>query len=164
MATTTALAGQGSPRDQAQGRGPITFLEYFRRIRGGELPPFPAAALIGAEIEVVEPGHFVGSMVPRPEHANPAGTVAGGFIATCADFVLTAAVMTMLPAGSMATTLDLNVTFVRPARMDTGRLISTGRLLHLGRSIGVSRAEVTDADGNLLAHGTATISVRLPAA
>src|SRR5882672_4918366 len=64
------------PERQHVGVG--TMLERMLR---GEMPPPPAATLIGMRLESFAPGEAVVVLEPTPAHANPMGTVQGGILA-----------------------------------------------------------------------------------
>lgn len=137
-------------------------LEWLESVIRGESAPPPSAQLLGIDIEAASDGSATFSIGPGEFLYNPMGTVNGGIISTLADYALTAAVMTRLGAGEGAVTLDLRLTFVRPATVANGRLRATGEVEHLGGSVGVTRCTVIDEFGTLIATGTATCQVRRP--
>jgi uncharacterized protein (TIGR00369 family) len=106
----------------------------------------------GGEAEVV--------LSLEPHHFNPQRIVHGGIIGAVADSAIGLALRSMLPPGVTHRTAQLNVHFLAKAEGD--RIRAVGRSLHLGRRMGYGEAEVTDADGRLLATATATFIV-LPA-
>jgi uncharacterized protein (TIGR00369 family) len=65
-------------------------------------------------------------------------------------------VHTTLPAGMGYTSLDLNVRFLRPITVATGRLTCTGAVLQSGRRTALAEARLTDGKGRLLAHATSS--------
>lgn len=88
-------------------------------------------------------------------HRNYLGGVHGGLIATLAD---TACFFPrpLLPSGQAATTVNLNVSFLRPAAVGD-RLTARSELLHLGRRTASLAVKVIDRQNRLVAHGTATL-------
>ena len=54
-----------------------------------------------------------------------------------------------------ATTVDLKLNYLAPAVC--GKLIARGRQIKLGKTLGYAEAEVTAANGKILAHGTSTL-------
>ena len=62
--------------------------------------------------------------------ANPMGNVQGGFLAAMLDDTLGPALVATLDDGEFAPTLELKVSFLRPAV--PGRLTGTGRVVHRG--------------------------------
>ncbi len=131
-------------------------LAAMRAIADGSIAPPPIALTLGFDLAVVGEGHAVFTCVPGAEHQNPLGTVHGGLAATLLDSATGCAVHTTLPAGVGYGTTDLHVTFLRPISADTGALTCTGTVLHRGRRMATAEGRLTDADGRLLATGTAT--------
>ena len=74
------------------------------------------------------------------------------------DETMGPAALSQLGPGHMIPTLELKVSFLRPAR--PGRLVSDGRVVHMGKSVafleGVARATTT---ATLVATATATARV-----
>ena len=88
------------------------------------------------------------------EFTNPMGHVQGGFVAAMLDETLGPALATTFEAQEFAPTLELKVSFIRPAR--PGTLVGTGRVVHRGRSVAFLQGELHDAAGDLIATATAT--------
>ncbi|MBM3484158.1 MAG: PaaI family thioesterase [Alphaproteobacteria bacterium] len=61
-----------------------------------------------------------------------------------------------VPAGFGYTTVEIKVNFVRAVTDRTGPVRAEGRVINAGKRIGTSEGRLTDKDGKLLAHGTAT--------
>jgi uncharacterized protein (TIGR00369 family) len=85
---------------------------------------------------------------------NPMGNVQGGLLAAMLDDTLGPALATTFAADEFAPTLELKVSFVRPAR--PGTLFGTGWVVHRGGSVAFLQGELHDAKGNLLATASAT--------
>jgi uncharacterized protein (TIGR00369 family) len=98
MATANAIFG----RDH---------MAWMREMQAGDIPPPPAARLMGFDIEAVEPGRVVFTMRAEEWMANPTGVLHGGLTSTLLDTVLTLAVTTQLPKDRYCTTLDLHDAF-----------------------------------------------------
>jgi uncharacterized protein (TIGR00369 family) len=141
-------------------------LRLWQAIAAGELPPPPVARLLGFdEIESVEQGRIVFRMPPAEEHLNPLGTVHGGVLTTLLDSAMGCAVHTTLPAGTIYTTLELKVNFLRPALAGGATLRATGAVVHRGATVALAEAQITDGDtGKLIAHATSTCLIKPPAA
>jgi uncharacterized protein (TIGR00369 family) len=139
----------------AAGRS-LTGIEMLRAIRDGEIPRPPIAAVFGFEITEVEPGLVVFSCVPDESAYNPIGVVHGGLVCTLADTVSACAVHTTLEAGVAYTSIDLNVSYLRPVTLDSGALTATGRLTKPGRRVAFSSAEIVDCRGKLVATATSS--------
>jgi uncharacterized protein (TIGR00369 family) len=131
-------------------------LDYLRAIGSGEVPPPPIALLLGMEVPHIDPGRAVFTLEAGEHLYNPIGSVHGGVLATLLDSALGCAVHSTLPAGVGYTTIDLNVTYLRPATRDSGRLTCEAELIHSGRKVATSRAQIVDDDGRLYATATTT--------
>lgn len=133
--------------------------DYLTAISSGDLPPPPVAVLLGFEPPLVEHGRATFAVEPGEHLYNPIGTVHGGMLATLLDSAMGCAVHSTLPAGVGYTTVDLNVTFVRPVTRDTGRVECVAEVVHAGRSIATATARIVDGDGRLYATATTTCMI-----
>ncbi|MER5396313.1 PaaI family thioesterase [Streptomyces sp. NPDC002599] len=131
-------------------------LEFLREMQAGRLPAPPISATVGMTLDEVEHGRVVFSLVAGEEHYNPIGSVHGGVYATLLDSAAGCAVQSVLPRGTGYTSLDLNVKFLRPVTVDTGRIRAVGTVLNSGRRTALAQAELLDAGGRLLAHTTSS--------
>ena len=141
--------------DQAGRSGP--FWEFL----AGRQPAPPAAAALGWSLSRVDPDR--GEIEVRFDasgFANPAGNVQGGFLAAMLDDTLGPALVATLPADQFAVTLNLNVSFLRPAR--PGPITGAGRVLHRGDSVAFLAGELRDDSGEVVATGTATARIIRP--
>ncbi len=96
----------------------------------------------------------------RDSFTNPVGSVQGGFLAAMLDDTLGPALAATLADGEFAPTLELKVSFLRPAV--PGRIIGTGRVVHRGGSIAFLAGELRDDVGQVLATATATVRIVRP--
>lgn len=94
----------------------------------------------------------------RDENLQPAGVVHGGAIASLIDTVVVPPIGSGYPEDALWSTIELHVQYLRPLTTDAH---AEGWVTRRGRSVIFTRAEVTDADGQLVATGTATYAVRL---
>ena len=69
------------------------------------------------------------------------------------------AVHSMLPAGTLYTSLEFKISLIRPVTKDLGEVRAEGRVLNVGRRVGTADGKLLDAKGRLLAHGTTTCLV-----
>jgi uncharacterized protein (TIGR00369 family) len=134
-------------------------ISWLRAMKARELPDPPIVSALGMEIESVEDGSVAFSMHAQEWMCNPAGVIHGGMTATLLDTVLTLAVMTKIPAGSSAQTIDMNIHYVRPVLPTGEKIVAEGKAVHVGTTIGTAEARVHDAAGKLIAHGTATLAI-----
>ncbi|MFC9643290.1 PaaI family thioesterase [Streptomyces mirabilis] len=136
--------------------GQCSGLDFLREIQAGRLPAAPIAATLGMTLEEVEHGRVVFALVPGEEHYNPIGSVHGGVYATLLDSAAGCAVQSVLPQGMGYTSLDLNVKFLRPVTVDTGKVRAVGTVLNSGRRTALAQAELFDSGNRLLAHTTSS--------
>jgi uncharacterized protein (TIGR00369 family) len=130
-------------------------LEHLEAIRDGRFPPPPIAELLGFELLEVGHGRATFAAVPGAQHYNPIGVVHGGLAATLLDSAMGCAVQTTLEAGVAYTTLDLNVTFLRPMTVDTGKVVCEATVVHAGSRVATAEGRVFSAStGKLIASGT----------
>ena len=66
------------------------------------------------------------------------------------------AVYTLLPPGTVFTTLEIKGTYIRPMTRDSGPVRCEGTVIHLGGTIATAEGRITGADGKLYVHGTTT--------
>jgi acyl-CoA thioesterase len=114
-------------------------------------------------IHLVEIGdhHAVMTVQADTRHLNYLGGVHGGLLAALADTVCFFP-RPLLPAGQAATTVNLNVSYLRPAALGDC-LTARSELLHLGRRTASLTVKITDQQERLVAHGTATLLLLAPA-
>lgn len=122
--------------------------------------PSGMTGLLGIAVVALEPGHAVVRCTPGEQHGNTRGTIHGGLAAAMIDTATGAAVITTLKDGESTATVDLNVKYVRPIRPDSGPIDCEATVVHRGRRMATIDAKVTDSDGGLLSHGSATMIVR----
>ena len=123
------------------------------------LPMPPVAKTLGwtllaidAEAGTIEVGFTAGEAF-----VNPTGAVQGGFVAAMLDDTMGPAVFAMGKGEIFAPTLDLHVSFLKPAR--PGRFVGKARVVSLGRTIAFLEGELFDAAGAMVARATATARV-----
>jgi uncharacterized protein (TIGR00369 family) len=134
-------------------------LDFLRALKDGELPPAPIAALFLMIPTEVEDGLVVFECRPDESAYNPIGVVHGGLVCTLADTVVGCAVHSTLELGVAYTSIDINVSYLRPVTRDSGLLRATGRVTKRGRRVAFATAEVEDGDGRVVATATSTCLV-----
>lgn len=119
-------------------------------------PAPPAAELLGWELvsEDPEAGTIEIAFHPDGRMLNPQGTVQGGFVAAMLDDTMGPALVSMSGGTLMPSSIDLNVSFLRPVR--PGRVIGRGRVVKCGRAVVFLEGELFDEAGNLLARATSS--------
>ena len=134
-------------------------MEFLRKVVSGELPRPPISALMNFGLAELEEGRAVFTVEPAEYHYNPIGVVHGGLAATLLDSAMGCAVHSTLPAGAGYTTLEIKVNYVRAMTAGTGLVRCEARVIHVGGRTATAEGYVTDADGKLYAHGTATCTL-----
>ena len=129
------------------------------RARFADGPRSTLGALLGMEADLIEPGHVVFTFEASEHFTNPFGTVHGGIIATVLDSAMGMAALTVLPDGTNAPTLGLEVKYLRPVATDAGLLRADGVVVHAGRRVVTAEGRLLDAAGALLATATTTCLV-----
>jgi uncharacterized protein (TIGR00369 family) len=138
-------------------------LEWMADMIAGRVPPPPFPEALNLSFDEAERGRVVFSVVPEEWSANPMGVVHGGFLTSLLDSAMTLAVVSRLAADRTATTLDLQIHFVRAVPTDgRTRLRAEGIALHVGGTIGTAEGKITDTEGHLIAHGTSTMAILVP--
>jgi uncharacterized protein (TIGR00369 family) len=134
-------------------------LEALLMMKSGEIPTTNITRWMGFSLETVERGHVVFAMLPDEKLYNMIGSVHGGIITTLLDNALGSAVQSVLPAGRVATTMDLHTRFHRPVTAATGKVFADARVVHAGRRSATSEAHLIDAAGTVYATGTSTLMI-----
>lgn len=140
----------------------MTGLSYMEGLRDGIYPPPPIAQLLGMSIETVARGEVVFTVDPHESQYNPLGVVHGGVACTVLDTVVGCAVHTTLELGWFYTSIDLNVSYLRPFTLATGQLRVTGRVTKPGRRVAFAEAVAMDAEGREIATATSSLLVMAP--
>lgn len=136
-----------------------TGLEHLQAMAAGEVPGPPISSHVGLQLVSVSEGDVVMTAEPDESHYNPIGSIHGGFFATVLDSVCGCAVHSTLPAGVGYTSLELKVSFLRPATADTGTVTAHGWVTKTGRNAAFVEADLRDAAGRVLATASSTCLV-----
>ncbi|HEY1975029.1 MAG TPA: PaaI family thioesterase [Candidatus Baltobacteraceae bacterium] len=151
--------GWTDPRELAQSALGEEGLHWLRRMKDGDIPPPPAAQLLGMEIEEIDRGRVAFSMRAEEWMCTPQAVVHGGMAATLLDTVLALAVASKLPKGKTCQTVQLNVNFLRPLLPTGEKVVAEATAIHVGTTIGTSEGRIVDARGKTIAHATATLAI-----
>ncbi len=124
----------------------------------GEVPPPPVVTLLGGRIEHVdaEAGELRAHYEGADSFRNPAGQIQGGMLCAMLDDLCGAMVDATVDEGQAVATLNLNVSFLRPAVV--GSLQGQAQLLRRGRDIAYVTARLLQND-KPVATATATCKV-----
>jgi uncharacterized protein (TIGR00369 family) len=119
----------------------------------------PAARLLGRQIVAVntEEGGATVRYTARPEFLNRHGTVQGGFLAAMLDSSTALGLYGVLSPELTAVTVNLEVTYLRPAKL--GTFTAQSRLLSRDARHAEVSAELLDAEGVMVASAMAKLRI-----
>jgi uncharacterized protein (TIGR00369 family) len=121
---------------------------HFPQVRGEEL----------FEIVSIAPGEAVLRLAPGERHLRPGGTVSGPTLFAIADVAAYAALLAHVGPEPLMLTVSFTINFMR--RAPFAPLLAECRILKLGKRLAVVEIGVRpEADGELVAHATATYSI-----
>jgi uncharacterized protein (TIGR00369 family) len=119
-------------------------------------PTPPCAKLLGWHVLDARPkeGWIRIGFLAKPEFANPAGFIQGGFLAAMLDDTMGPAVFAHTEGALYTASIDMTVSFLSPAK--PGPLFGEGRVVQLGKSVGFIEAVLMDAAGTVVARATSS--------
>jgi len=117
----------------------------------------PYFSLLSMKIKELEWGTSVLEVELEEKHLQPFGYVHGGAIASVIDAATFWAVFPQVKDGMGLTTVEVKADFLAPIK--DGKLVVKGRCIKIGRTLALGEAHVNSAEGNLIAHGTATMMI-----
>lgn len=88
------------------------------------------------------------------EFCHTVDVVQGGFVTAMLDAAMAHAVLAAEHFKVRMSSIDINVSFLRPAR--AGKFTAVATIIRLGRGIGFLRAELLNDKGELTATGTSS--------
>ena len=157
--TRTRTIDFQDPSLTASGAVGKTGLEFLREIVAGKVPAAPLQATLGFVLVSVQDGFARYELVPGEHLFGAMNAVHGGLVATLLDAAMGAAVMTTLDAVTGCSTATLNVHFTRAITLRTSRVSAEGWVVHRGSRLVTAEGRLNDAEGRLLAHGSATCTI-----
>jgi len=98
------------------------------------------------------------AFTPRPEFANPAGDVQGGFVCAMLDDAMGLTASISQRFAIMVPTLQTSVSYLRPTPM--ARVLARGEVLRMGSSTAHLQGALRLEDGTLLATASASAVLR----
>jgi len=117
----------------------------------------PLLQTLGIRLCEIGDRHAVMEVLVSDIHRNYFGGAHGGLLATLVDTV-SFFPRPLLPSGTVCTTTNLNVTYVRPA-IPGDTLTARAELLHIGRRTASVSVQITNQEGKLVTHGTAALMI-----
>ncbi|OHV32261.1 MULTISPECIES: PaaI family thioesterase [Pseudofrankia] len=133
--------------------GAAAELEWLRRGRGRGGAALPVHRTLGLQVREAEAGHCVTRMPASSAVLGPDRRILAGALGIVADACCGSAAATGLPATSAVLSAQLRLEFVRPAPVAPGWVEGRATLAAVGEGGGaaLARADLVDADGDLLA-------------
>lgn len=133
----------------------VTDATLLHRFQNARSRP-PASETLGFSVVRVDQARMEveARFTARPEFANPAGMIQGGFLCAMLDETMSVAGVVASGMTAFLPTLELKTSFLRPAR--PGLLVCVGRVVKWGKSIAFLEGALHDAEGRLLATATST--------
>lgn len=138
---------------------PTAGLHILQALIAGKIPGPSIGETIPMKAIAVEPGRISIEARPDARHLNPANAVHGGFAATCLDGAAGLALFSQLDTATAYSTVDLNVKYVRPLKVDEVYQVS-GWVVERSRSLAICDAQICDAGGKLYAKATTTFIIK----
>jgi uncharacterized protein (TIGR00369 family) len=117
----------------------------------------PYFLLLSMKIKDLQWGTCLMEVELAEKHLQPFGNVHGGAIASLVDATAFWAVFPQVERGKGLTTVEMKLNYLAPVRK--GKLVAQGRCIKMGRTLALGEASVTNGEGTLIAHGTATMMV-----
>lgn len=128
---------------------------YFEKMQDGQAPEPNVSGLLGGKITQVDlnAGTLESNYFAIESFLNPAGQVQGGMLSAMLDDVTAFLVTAILAPNQYCATLNLNVSFLRPAQL--GLISGKSRLIRKGRDVCYVQGELLQG-GKQVAVATAT--------
>lgn len=136
-----------------------TGIEFLRDVIAGKVEPAPIQATLGCELVEVSDGFASLQLSPSEKLYGVGNSVHSGVAAALLDVAMGTAVTTTLAAQTGYTMAALNVHLTRVITARAGRLLAEGWVVHRGSRLVTAEGRLTDDQGRLLAHGSATCSL-----
>jgi uncharacterized protein (TIGR00369 family) len=150
------MSKQLEQQAKSETRRTMSGIEYLHKLMNGDLPPSGMVQLLNLKLAEVTEGRAVFTVQADEQHYNGLGIAHGGLAATMLDSALGCAINSMMPAGKVFTTLEMKVNYLRPIKRELGELRCEANVIHVGGRTAIAEGRITDADGKIYAHGTAT--------
>lgn len=128
--------------------------KYLEQVRLPDQTVNPLFAFLGMEVVELTPDCAVLCLTVKPELIQGAGKAAGGILAALLDETMAHAVLGGNAPGQQATTVDMNVSYYRPANRDDV-LTCKAHVVKRGSRIVFSEATVR-CEMHDVAHATAS--------
>jgi uncharacterized protein (TIGR00369 family) len=134
-------------------------IELLREVIAGKRPAPALHATLGFELAEVQDGFARLHALPAEKLYGWQDSLHSGVAAALLDAAMTAAVTSVLDATTTSSTVGLNVHLTRAITARAGKLQAEGWVVHRGSRLVTLEGRLTDEQGRLLAHGSATAAL-----
>ena len=117
---------------------------------------FPLRSFLGMDVASDAEGRARATLEVAEQHLNPNGVVHGAVLFALLDTAMGAAALSVLPDGEFATSVDLQLRFVRPA--SAGSLVADVDVLKRGRNVIHLEGRIEEASSRLIATASGTFA------
>jgi uncharacterized protein (TIGR00369 family) len=117
----------------------------------------PYFELLSMEVKDLRWGTALMEVEIEEKHLQPFRNVHGGVMASVVDAVAFWAVFPQVERGKGLITVEIKVNYLAPVQ--NGRLVAHGQSIKLGKTLALGEARITNSDGKLVSHGTATMMI-----
>lgn len=118
----------------------------------------PFYKLTGMECTMARGGRSTVRLPFKKELTHPGKVAQGGVIAAAADAAMSLALISLTWPNTQIATIELKINYLKPFK--DGEIQAIGEIVKRGSKVTVGRFEVTDNEGEMVAVGLATFSVR----
>lgn len=133
--------------------------DFLKEIIQGKREPANMAKTISMDLVFASGGKVIFNAYAKKSYLNPLGGVHGGFAATLLDSATGCAVHTLLKAGEIYVTTELNIKMIKAVPVDI-KLVAEAEVLSISRQLAVSNGTIKDGEGVIYAYGSATCLVK----
>ncbi len=114
---------------------------------------------LGLRVETVAPGEVTLTLPVTPELVHAGGVLCGQAILAAADTAMLLAMIAQLGEFRPMTTVQLQVSFLRPVAKEATRSPSSAAFCATGRACHTAKLSFETSDGKLAAHATTTYAL-----
>lgn len=132
----------------------FNFTKEHQEIAAAVLHNNEFAKMIGMKLVKMKPNEATIEIEMRDQLRQPHGLLHGGVTATLIDTAMAFAVITVLKREEKASTVDLNVHYLRPHL--EGKFSCTAKVVKAGKRLLTVSAEVINEQGKLIATSLST--------
>jgi uncharacterized protein (TIGR00369 family) len=137
----------------------MTGLEVMRAFLTDEVPRPPISHLTGLRPVEASEGTCTFVLPATEWLCSPIPRIEGGVLAMLCDAAIASAVQTTLPPATAYASVDLKVTYFRPAFPDGRDLVARADVIHRGSSLATAGCTVRNADGKTVVSGVGSVMI-----